>query len=76
MTDVFFLVFFVVCIILMVGVVIYGALEGDMKKYASPFDAAGNLCGYKYEEVKKYYVYQEQSGGCVIEDMNQEGAAE
>ena len=35
----------------MIGVTIFGAVKGDMKKLASPFDAAGNLCGFKYEEI-------------------------
>ena len=50
-TDCFFFGFFVLCIMVMVGVTIYGIVEGDIKKLASPYDAAGNLCGYDYEEI-------------------------
>lgn len=50
-TDCFWFFFYVFSIVCMIGVTIYGMVKGDIKKLASPFDAAGNLCGYEYKEI-------------------------
>ena len=54
-TDVFWLMFFVFMVVVMIGVCVFGLIKGEMRQMTSPYDAAGNLCGYNNDEIKTYY---------------------
>jgi hypothetical protein len=63
-TDIFWFFFFSFCFVAMIGCIIYGVVEGDLDQLASPYDAAGNLCGWNRDEIKNYYTWSTQAGTC------------
>lgn len=46
MTDITFLIIFVLALSAMVGLSGYGIQKGNPAKLIAPYDAAGNLCGF------------------------------
>ena len=65
-TDFFFVAFFAAMLVAVLAIIIYGLAAGNVWGLASPFDAAGNLCGNKFEQEDSYYKWTALPGeSCV-----------